>query len=65
MASDKGRKNRIAINVEDSIYEAFTALADKEGVAVSDLGRSIIVSYLNDRQLLPEETIRRLAGILA
>lgn len=57
------RTNRITINVEDEVYTAISELADREFQTLSNICRDFIVSELVRLELLPEQSIRRLAGI--
>ena len=59
----KVKRNRIAVNLEDEIHEAFVNLAERENVSSSELARDMIVSELARMGLLPEATIRRLVGV--
>ena len=63
VTSAKHKRNRVAINVEDVIMEALINLAAKEGVTVSELGRDMLVSELSRLGLLPDASLRRLAGV--
>lgn len=57
------KRNRISLNVEDSILEGVTALAIAEGLSTSELIRQLIVTELRRVDLLPVSTIERLAGV--
>jgi len=57
------KRNRISVNVEDDINAAMEALAEAEGITPSELGRSMFITELERKDLLPESTIRRLAGV--
>lgn len=59
----ENKRNRISVNVEDSILYALDSLANKEQMTMSELCRQIILSELNRLDLMPDVSIKRLAGI--
>lgn len=61
MANKDNVKGQITINCEDIILDAFRALADKEDMSMSKFGRSLILKELQARELLPADTLLRLA----
>lgn len=54
------KDNRIATNLEDDLLEPFEELARREGISQSALLRRMIVTYLMERDLLPDTIIKRL-----
>jgi hypothetical protein len=63
MAINLTRRNTIKCNVEDIVLVATQSLADVEGISVSTLVRNILVSYLAKAELLPDKTVKELAGV--
>lgn len=59
----KTKSNRVGINLENVVYEAMANLAEQEGLTLSELGRDLIVTQLVRLELLPDASIRRLAGV--
>lgn len=60
---DRTKRNRVAVNLEDSVHEALQQIAHKEDLSASEYMRSLIIKDLVSRDLLPEATLHRLAGI--
>lgn len=53
---------QIVIAIEEPVLEAFTALARREGISNSALGRSLIVRELMRRELLPPDMLQQLVS---
>lgn len=57
------KRNRVAVNLEDSIYDGLLVLAVKQGTTISELTRGLIISELLDRDMLHENAVKELMGI--
>lgn len=65
MKTDRVKRNRIAVNVEDAIFDAMNNIAEQDGLAISELARSFIVNGLVARGALSELAMKRLIGVSA
>lgn len=51
------RKQQVIINVETTVKDALIALATKEDLTMSKLGRKALIEYLKSRDLFNESML--------
>lgn len=57
------KRNRIAIYVEDDVWTACGAYAERLNIPLSELGRRLVLTQLHALGLIPEDSIKKFAGM--